>query len=59
MLQLIVKMCFCLIDLCVKDYLDPYESRVGGFMEKFNDTLFLVSSYFTLLFTNLTVNQED
>ena len=46
-------MYLCLIDLLIKIELSPYESKVGGFMEKFNDAFVLTCSYFPYLFTDL------
>jgi hypothetical protein len=48
-----------LIDLCLKFHWSPYESKVGGFMEKFNDLFVLTCAYFPYLFTDLIPSQED
>jgi len=48
-----------LIDVCFKIHLSSYESKVGGFMEKFNDLFVLTCSYFPYLFTDLIPSQED
>ena len=48
-----------LIDVCVKIHLSPYESKVGGIMEKLNDVCVLICSYFPYLFTDLIPSQED
>ena len=52
-------MWLCLIDVSVKLHLSPYESKVGGFMEKFNDLFVLSCVYFPYLFTDLIPSQED
>jgi hypothetical protein len=39
--------------------LSPYESKLGGFMEKFNDVLVLICAYFLYLFTDLIPSPED
>ena len=36
----------------MKIYLDPFESKSTGTMEKFNDTILLCCSYFMFLFTD-------
>jgi hypothetical protein len=51
-------MWLCVIDLCIKHQLNPYEKKTTGFMEKFNDTLIVISSYFPLLFTNLIASHD-
>jgi hypothetical protein len=48
-----------LIDVCLKFDLSPYESRLGGFMEKFNDLFVLTCSCFPYLFTDLIPSQEN
>ena len=48
-----------LIDVCLKLDLSPYESKIGGFMEKFNDLFVVTCAYFPLLFTDLIPTQED
>jgi hypothetical protein len=48
-----------LIDVCFKLDLSPYESKLGGFMEKFNDLFVLTCSYFPYVFTDLIPSQED
>ena len=48
-----------LADVCVKIHLNPYESRIGGLMEKFNDALVLMMCYFLYLFTSLIPGHED
>jgi hypothetical protein len=52
-IQLAINMYLSLIDVCVKIELSPYESRIGGIMEKFNDLFVLTLSYFPYLFTDL------
>ncbi len=58
-IQLTLNMWLSLIDVCVKLDLSPYESKVGGFMDKFNDLFVLTCAYFTYLFTDLIPSQED
>ena len=58
-IQLTLNMWLCLIDVSVKLHLSPYESKAGGFVEKFNDMLVLSCAYFTYLFTDLIPSQED
>jgi hypothetical protein len=58
-IQLTFNMWLSLIDVCVKIHLSPYESKLGGFMEKFNDVLVLICAYFTYLFTDLIPSPED
>ena len=48
-----------LIDVSFKIHFGHYESKVGGFMEKFNDLFVLTCSYFLYLFTDLIQTQED
>ena len=48
-----------LADVSIKFHLSPYESRVGGFMEKFNDLFVLTLAYFPYLFTDLVPRSED
>jgi hypothetical protein len=48
-----------LTDVCFKIHLSPYESKVGGFMEKFNDLFVLTCAYYPYLFTDLIPSQED
>ncbi len=48
-----------LFDLCVKLDLSPFESKLGGFMDKLNDLFVLTCAYFPYLFTDLTPSQED
>ena len=52
-IQLTLNMWLSLIDVCVKIEMSPYESRVGGIMEKLNDCCVLTLSYFPYLFTDL------
>lgn len=58
-IQLTFNMLLSLIDICVKINLSPYESKLGGFMEKFNDVLVLICAYFPYLFTDLIPSPED
>ena len=58
-IQLTFNMLLSLIDICVKINLSPYESKLGGFMEKFNDVLVLICAYFLYLFTDLIPSPED
>ena len=48
-----------LTDVLLKIHWSPYEDKLGGFMEKFNDCLVLILSYFPFLFTDLTPTPED
>jgi len=48
-----------LIDVSLKMHWSPYENKLGGFMEKFNDCLVLILSYFPFVFTDLTPTAED
>jgi hypothetical protein len=52
-IQLTINMYLSLADVCIKLHLSPYESKVGGFMEKFNDIIVLTCSYFSFLFTDM------
>ena len=52
-IQLTMNMWLSLADVCIKLHLSPFESKVGGIMEKFNDTLVLFCSYFTYMITDL------
>ena len=52
-IQLTFNVWLSLIDVCAKIELSPYESRVGGIMEKLNDCFVLTLSYFPYLFTDL------
>jgi hypothetical protein len=52
-------MLLTLHDVCLKIVWSPYESKVGGFMEKFNDFFVLNCAYFPYLFTDLIPSQED
>ena len=59
-IQLTLNMWLALIDVSVKLHLNPYyESKVGGFMDKFNDLFVLTCAYFPYLFTDLIPSQED
>ncbi len=58
-IQLTLNMWLTLFDTCVKIHLSPYKSKVGGFMEKFNDFFVLTCAYFTYLFTDLIPSPED
>ena len=58
-IQLTLNMWLSLIDVCVKFHLSPYESKLGGFMEKFNDLFALTCAYFPYLFTGLIPEPED
>ncbi len=58
-IQLTLNMYLTLIDVCFKFHWSPYESKVGGFMEKFNDLFVLTCAYFPYLFTDLIPLQED
>ena len=58
-IQLTMNMWLSLIDVCVKLYLSPFESKIGGFMEKLNDCFVLTCAYFPYLFTNLVPLQEN
>jgi hypothetical protein len=58
-IQLSMNVWLSLADLCMKLDLSPYESKVDGFMEKFNDVLVLTCTYFAYLFTDLTPSQEE
>ncbi len=58
-IQLTINMYLSLADVCIKLHLSPYESKVGGFMEKFNDMFVLICAYFPYLFTDLIQSQED
>ena len=58
-IQLTLNMWLSLIDVCIKIELSPYESKVGGFMDKFNDLFVLTCAYFPYLFTDLIPSQED
>ena len=59
MLQLILNMWLCVIDLTIKHHLSPYAKKTTGLIEKFNDTIVVISSYFPLFFTNLIASQDD
>jgi hypothetical protein len=48
-----------LTDVCLKIHYNPYKSKVGGFMEKFNDFFVLTCAYFPYLFTDLIPSQEN
>jgi len=48
-----------LIDVLLKIEWSPFEDKLGGFMEKYNDCLVLTLSYFCYLFTDLTPTAED
>jgi len=48
-----------LADALLKIHWSPYEDKLGGFMEKLNDFLVLILSYFSFLFTDLTPTPED
>ena len=52
-IQLTLNMWLSLIDVCIKIELSPYESKLGGFMDKFNDLFVLTCAYFPYLFTDL------
>jgi hypothetical protein len=58
-IQLATNMYLSLVDVCVKIHLSPYESKLAGFMEKFNDLFVLSCAYFPYLFTDLITSQED
>jgi hypothetical protein len=58
-IQLTLNMWLSLFDLCVKLDLSPFESKLGGFMDKLNDLFVLTCAYFPYLFTDLTPSQED
>lgn len=58
-IQLTINMWLSLIDVCIKIHLSPYESKIGGFMEKLNDCIVLTCAYFPYLFTDLIPAQED
>ena len=58
-IQLTLNLWLTLIDVSVKLHLNPYESKVGGFMDKFNDLFVLTCAYFPYLFTDLIPSQED
>ena len=58
-IQLTLNMWLTLIDVSVKLHLNPYESKVRGFMDKFNDLFVLTCAYFPYLFTDLIPSQED
>jgi hypothetical protein len=57
-IQLAPNVMLSLVDACVTYHLNPYESAMGGFMAKLNNTLVLVLSYFPFLFTNLVPDPE-
>ena len=58
-IQLTLNMWLTLFDVCVKIHLSPYKSKLGGFMEKFNDLFVLTCAYFPYLFTDLIPSPED
>ena len=58
-IQLTMNMWLTLVDVCIKIHLSPYESRVGGLMEKLNDCIVLTYAYFPYLFTDLVPKSED
>ena len=57
--QLTFNMYLTLIDVSLKMHWSPYEDKLAGFMEKFNDCLVLILSYFPFVFTDLTPTAED
>ncbi len=58
-IQLTLNMWLSLTDICFKIHLSPYESKVAGFMEKFNDLFVLTCAYYPYLFTDLIPSPED
>jgi hypothetical protein len=53
-LQVASNIWLCLVDSCIKQHLNPYESKISGLMQKMNDVVVLLLSIFILLFTDLT-----
>ncbi len=47
-----------LLDVCLKIYFDPYESKDGGFLEKYNDSILLFTTYFNFGFTDYAPSPE-
>ena len=48
-----------LTDVCFKIHLDPYRTKTIGTMEKLNDMMVLVLTYFNFLFTDLIPDPVD
>ena len=48
-----------LTDVCFKIHLDPYRNKTIGTMEKLNDIIVLVLTYFNFLFTDLIPDPVD
>ena len=48
-----------LTDVCFKIHLDPYRTKTIGTMEKLNDMIVLVLTYFNFLFTDLIPDPVD
>ena len=51
-------MWLCIFDLSIKLYLFPFEHKIRGCMEIFNDSIILISCYYYYLFTDLVPVQE-
>ena len=58
-IQLTLNMWLSLTDVCFKIHLSPYDSKLDGFMQKFNDVFVLTCAYYPYLFTELIPSPED
>ena len=58
-IQLVCTMYLTLTDVCFKIHLNPYRTRIVGTMEKLNDMIVLVLTYFNFLFTDLIPDPVD
>ena len=58
-IQLVCSMYLTLTDICFKIHLNPYRTKVVTMMERFNDTIVLILTYFNFVLTDLIPGEED
>ena len=57
-LQVSFNLWLILLDVWMKIWYDPFVSREGGILERFNDLICLVLSYFMFLFTDFVPDPD-